>query len=835
MKVNHKSGRNDSIPWWGPIAVRNRQIKAEEEARIVRQRFGNVGLVDQKTKERIADLINLELIDLIYFEARAGTPDEHGVRPSLAALRAKRQREIQNALKSVRTPCLHDRADEQQAFQKTRSVTGGKAQSNTEAETSSQNQGLRPYSKDSNEAFAADEKSKDEISHGPIDTQRGSSETSSETVGKSETREDPGTADDLVDIYTEEAQEPSPELGGVAVTTDPGEMSSSGLPSISANESQGSLRNTVGYNSNTRDSATLGEQLSRTAISGAQTPTLDCGESPVVPRFIQVESQEKHQELLKPSPLITIPDPTPQSLLPQERGSIAHPKMTTTGQFLDTFHQNPPMSNHTDLTAIQTLTPAATPSFSTFSQGDTAFTVREHTMTEIPSSPPAVPFHPAVPVGWNHLKWAYRTHTAADYELQRQGIWLYDRPKTFLSHQSSKERINMTLQPRITVLQNTPNDMTATKPSFLCNASTMVLYAHQSPWSHDPRSTEQSSGLSPDSLFYTRLTEYQALEALGMPVWRHDRNHLPCRNPACPLLVSDMVASTLICTSCGPKSRIRYCSPNCYLQDLYRHSKECGLDQFLITTIIDDATAPPRFSHLLPSIRERNGLRNFPLHRQRVHAQATGGRYTLFNPASGEPTALYFDYQTDETTGKEAPYRGYLIEMEARMERCLNIAFYDHTQTIVIEYLARLIQQCLNTKGAWNPALARVVANQFAQEFNFNVRASWRNVAAQPLCECEWAGDDVLAHRHVAGCISRSRMQGEVFRGRRRCLKDLVGAMEAKHWVLRAWRTQHPTESDGQRRVMGHGFPGCVVPAGWMPKLGKGWRGFWSGEDDICV
>lgn len=813
--LNLKSGRKDTVPWWGPIILRNRQVRAEREARELKERFTTLAQINGEVKARVADLINKELIDLIHFEFEAGTPDKQGHRLSLADLSKKRQHEIQDAVANILSQRSHMNL-----------VTEG------------QNSGLRKSNEDSSER----EKSKG-------NTPR-------------------------------ELEESSETLREVS-SFDP-----SGNVESNINEAKQISEETLCFNTNAENTLAAEPQFNSTATVEVQAFNVDNVKAPVTPQSSHhlLQLPEMHQDLLLQSPLpVTIPDQAPQSATLSEGSNIANivdiPTTTTQpamGQATDlptvdqaitppvhatdqaviqavdsmdlmipqpdnTMYQATTISSHKALPTTQPPIPeiaaailaltTATESFGPPSLEDMVSTAVEHTLNNASMSP-SVPSHPAIPHGWNNIKWAYRTHTAADFELQRQGLWLYDRPGTLLSHQSSERRLDLPIQPRITVVRNDTSVTTAATPSLLCNADTLVLNAHQYPWPGDQRWTSENSAPTPDSLFDTRLAEYQALEAAGIPVWRHDRNHLPCRNPACTSVLSDMVASTLTCTGCGPKSYIRYCSPDCFISDLYRHSQECGLDQFLITAVIDDATAPPRFSRLMPGIRERNGLRNFALHRQRVHAQATGGRYTLFNPVSGEPTTLYFDYQID-VTGGEAPYPGYLGEMEARIERCLNIAFFDHTQTLVVEYLARLIQQCLYTKGA--PSLTPVLANQLTQEFNYNGEGSWRDLAVHPLCECEWAGDEVVGYQHVAGCVAGSQALGEVFRGGRRCLKNLVGAMEAKHWILRAWRTQHPTESDGQRRVMGYGFPGCAVPAGWMPKLGRGWRGIWSGEDDMAV
>ncbi|KAI4113188.1 MAG: hypothetical protein LQ338_008222, partial [Usnochroma carphineum] len=444
--------------------------------------------------------------------------------------------------------------------------------------------------------------------------------------------------------------------------------------------------------------------------------------------------------------------------------------------------------------------------------------------------PLAVPHHTAYPRGWNNLKWAYRTHTIADIELQQQGIWLFERPTTFHEHRRLYPMADMALPSHSQVIV-APSSQAQHTSGFLADGQTLVLLPHASSWHPDMRSTGYNDAVVPDSVFTTRLTEYQATEALGYEVWRHDRKHLPCANPVCQMVLSDHGKFTRICLSCGPKSTIRYCSEMCQAADLYRHSQDCGLHRYLIRTTIDDGTAPPRFSHIFPAIRNRHGVRTSVIQRQRLYAQITDGRYTLFDPTNGQPTILVWDYRY--IGRQEFPYRGYGAEMEARIERCLNIALFDHTQTMAIEYLFRLLQQCLRIKGA-SQTVARTLSFQFAQEFNFHAVASWRVAAGLSICECEWSRDDVVPHQHTASCKLRYRGQGEMIRGRQRSLKKLVEAMEARYWILRAWRKQHPTETDWQRRVLGHGFPGCVLPAGWVPRLGKGWVGYWGPEDDIC-
>lgn len=449
-----------------------------------------------------------------------------------------------------------------------------------------------------------------------------------------------------------------------------------------------------------------------------------------------------------------------------------------------------------------------------------------NTTQEVVATSSTDPHPTAFPRGWNNIMWAYRTHTPADLELQALGIWLFDRPATFQTHPVPDPAIQQ--HTRIVIA---PPSQESNTPSFTSDGQTLVLRPHSTPWRNDPRSARHTDAVTPNFIPDTRLAEYQAVEALGYQVWRHDRDFLQCANVACQKVLSDLRKDTLLCLGCGPHTSIRYCSRACQVLDCYRHGQDCGMYLHLIPTIVDNGTAPPRFSHLFPALRNRYGIRTYETYRQRTYAQMMDGRYTLFNPATEEPTTVVWDWLFNGS--EEYPYQGYGAEMEARIERCLNIALFDQYQTMVVEYLFRLLQQALRIKRA-PQAIIRVLVDQFAREFGFIAQASWRITSGRSICECEWAGDVVLAHQHTTMCNSRYRAQGELFRGGKRCLKDLVETMEAKYWILRAWRTQHPMEQDWQRRVMGSGFPGFVVPAGWTPSFGKGWVGHWADDDDVC-
>ncbi|KAL8685852.1 MAG: hypothetical protein Q9218_007506, partial [Villophora microphyllina] len=395
---------------------------------------------------------------------------------------------------------------------------------------------------------------------------------------------------------------------------------------------------------------------------------------------------------------------------------------------------------------------------------------------------------------WTAIKWAYKTNTPVDAELTSKGVWLYDRP-TSLAQWGHAAAPN--LPPGIPIIVS-PDNSGGPTPSLSTDGSTIVLQSHNSPFRGDTRSIQYFAGLHPDFQTTARLPEYQAVELLGRTIWRHDRDILFCSETTCQKPLTDLSPFTLICHGCGPKSIVRWCSYDCKRRNLGLHGQSCGDPQLLIQGIIDDATTPPRFSYMPPAIRDKHGLHTAQSYRQKVYAQLHSGRYTLFDPQSQVPTKLIWMPQMSALLpDKEVPCAGYANEMESRIERCLNIALFDHRQTMVIEYLFRLLQHCLHLKNSYRPALYYILAGQFRWEFAFDADTSFRiNRKYHGICECEWAGMTIRQEQHDQGCSRGGKMRdvgvGEMFRASMG-VKDLVEKLEKNHWVLRAWRYQHPT------------------------------------------
>ncbi|KAL9578056.1 MAG: hypothetical protein Q9203_007230, partial [Teloschistes exilis] len=239
-----------------------------------------------------------------------------------------------------------------------------------------------------------------------------------------------------------------------------------------------------------------------------------------------------------------------------------------------------------------------------------------------------------------------------------------------------------------------------------------------------------------------------------------------------------MSRSTLICHGCGLKSTVRWCSLDCKLRNLESYGQVCGDPQSLILAIVDSGTVPARLSSIPPGIRDKHGLHTVESYRQKVHAQLSTGRYTVFDPQSYEATVLIWQPRySGLLAGKEVPYSGYALEMEARIERCLNVALFDHHQTTVIEHLFRLLQHLLHLKDSYTPALYHILSEQFRREFSYDVGKSFHIARHyKGVCECEWTGA-ARQERHYPGCSRGGKVPdvaaGELFRTRMG-LKDVL-------------------------------------------------------------
>ena len=329
----------------------------------------------------------------------------------------------------------------------------------------------------------------------------------------------------------------------------------------------------------------------------------------------------------------------------------------------------------------------------------------------------------------------------------------------------------------------------------------------------------------PDYLVRAKLCQYQAVERSGFKVWRHDRNTLTCKLPTCHTAVVDHDISTQICHGCGPKTTVRYCSRKHLLQDLKEHWKECGDASLVLRYWVDEATQPGRFYRRYPTIDDINCKRSFQKLRQRAHAIYAKGQYTLFLLGTTPHVVRW----PAETIGAEQAEM-----MQARVERVLNMCFFDQNQDSVVEYLYRLIRMALRATGDWTADTARCLSMQLRLEFEWDSRV----VNASPAfdedpCGCYWFGDEWnhFGRRPSEGCKHLQEHVGIVRHGQ--CMKSWVEKSEACYWPLRIWRRRHETELGWRARLYGKGF-GDNVPAyqrdelGMVPILGKGWHGWGS-------
>ena len=417
------------------------------------------------------------------------------------------------------------------------------------------------------------------------------------------------------------------------------------------------------------------------------------------------------------------------------------------------------------------------------------------------------------------LPWAYRTNPGVDdARLVQAGLLLYDPPTTYVH----EVPVPCTLAMPVLVLQSRVQDE---MPVIRFDALTarIVITPHYEPW-NDVRLNLGHPDWVPDQ----KLVEYQAVESMGQKMWRHDRQFLPCSLPTCQIPTIDHANATRICLGCGPKTLVRYCNKAHLMADLGRHYSECGHPEAVIGHPIDEMTQPLRFYGLLPAIKDIHGHMSFEKHRQRALAMENGGYYTLVNPVTGEHKKLEFIEALHE-------------RKNARIERLLNVALFDHKETVLITYLYNYLNECLTHMQRAKllrgfAADPRAIFNQqFSLEFKDFDTAGVGTYRI--LCECDWFGSYQVHTSKICKkspkCPMRSGTFGEIFRGK--AIEGMLDQKEAKHFMLRIWRRQDMDE-DWRLRMRGKGFPDVSEKdKEWLtlnkPGLGEGWSGWGSPVD----
>ena len=419
--------------------------------------------------------------------------------------------------------------------------------------------------------------------------------------------------------------------------------------------------------------------------------------------------------------------------------------------------------------------------------------------------------------GAQGLLWAYSISPDVDKSLDDARIWLWRKPKTYFCNKpllrTEKDGYPV-LAPVMVSHKRTAGD----EPIIEYDGDTVHIVPREQCW-EDVRSHESH----PDLLVPAKLSDYQACEAAGYRVWRHDRDLLPCRKLGCDAMVSDYQHSTVICLGCGPKSNVRYCSLQHQMEDFREHWKECGTWSVLLRRVIDHSTAPRKFARMCPAIKQKHGCRTAAMHRQLLGSTLTNGHYTVFDSDSTYFMTLYWP-----------KHDARWPEMDRRIERLLNLAFLDSWNHHILGYLYRLLRELLRSQGKWTAKTERSLKSQFESEFShYKVNPHWHN--GDDPCECEWSGKILPRWDHLATCCQFARTAEEDWGPVRRqnCVAAIVEDYEERFWILRAWRQQHETQHNWRRRAAGYGFSDVIVGEGCY-ELGPGWTG-WGGEmDNIC-
>ena len=414
------------------------------------------------------------------------------------------------------------------------------------------------------------------------------------------------------------------------------------------------------------------------------------------------------------------------------------------------------------------------------------------------------------------LKWTYATQTEADADLLQAGVWLWNEPRGYLQPYRvfDRETYHSTTLASVFISPQSTGDA---QPVIEYDGTRIHIVPHAIPWP-DLRATPGH----PDFLVPCKLVEYQASEAAGYLVSRHNRSFLYCRKTGCDTRVVDDNLSSYICPGCGPKTVVRYCSFQHLAQDVKDHWEECGHPDLAINSVINHVAKRSNSYREFPAIKEKHGIRSAARQLQQVFARYHKGHYTLFYPCSLKGRTLSWPEADPKAK-----------EMNERIERLLNIAFLDTTDHHILSYLYRLLRQLLITAGEWDFNTQTALHPQFSMEFA-NGLLNTLTFSSCPPCECEWAGQSFQQYEsHLAVC-SLMPNNGFGILSPVLGLRAYVELLENRYWILRASRQQHPTEAFWQRRAAGYGFPGVSTGLRTFT-LGPGWTGWGGKEDDICL
>ncbi|KAI9717048.1 MAG: hypothetical protein M1812_004983 [Candelaria pacifica] len=357
-------------------------------------------------------------------------------------------------------------------------------------------------------------------------------------------------------------------------------------------------------------------------------------------------------------------------------------------------------------------------------------------------------------------------------------------------------------------------------PSFSESEEIQVPVVFNQPDFDDPRVDPGH----PDHIPRDHIHYYQAYERAGHTVHRVSRLQFKCAYGPCSASIEDPVMlnttpqrpsnNVTICNGCGPYSVTRYCCRDHAKADSPMHYASCGRDSFRM--VCDPRSIPSTFQVEIPQIVSKVGWKNIEWSRQRA----------WYVYSFRQKAGLSFDYTIFNDNG-ESRRLGQIIRGGVRpilavsypkgdprkdiFNRLFNIALFDNSLSRPTEMLWRLIRENLENAGRWNQFICDEVAIQFWYEFAVDPKDTYQNFTNVNI-ETEWEGPSGM--------------------------KAICESLEAKHWILRAWRREHP-ERTMWRRIAGIGFPGMnpmtvdQAQRHYGPLRGWGWNGWNLGKGEF--
>lgn len=141
-----------------------------------------------------------------------------------------------------------------------------------------------------------------------------------------------------------------------------------------------------------------------------------------------------------------------------------------------------------------------------------------------------------------------------------------------------------------------------------------------------------------------------------------------------------------------------------------------------------------------------------------------------------------------------------------------------------------MIRDAIKKTGLWTSLTEQCLIYQIHCEYGFEPHGLLSNRHA---CPTEWTGEPAANCEDPICFAELPQDQFDNIMAHGYGLKHTCEYMEAKYWLLRAYRRNHPSVQDVNKRILGHGFEGVNKKDKRVFRRGEGWDGYQTGMMEV--